>query len=158
VNKKTPFRKRLLLIDSSLLMLPVSGRRKKYINIENALFLVSEGMQLAVLDSTIEELEIIQSKKIGKKKLAADFALELIKRMKIPILKVDDDIREEVKKKAKELRKWEISDEILARMAKRLNAAVATTDLELKEKLRKMGIPVLYLRGKKWLLFEPQVY
>ena len=158
MNKKTPFRKRLLLIDSSLLMLPVSGRRKKYINIENALFLVSEGMQLAVLDSTIEELEIIQSKKIGKKKLAADFALELIKRMKIPILKVDDDIREEVKKKAKELRKWEISDEILARMAKRLNAAVATTDLELKEKLRKMGIPVLYLRGKKWLLFEPQVY
>ncbi len=147
--------KRILLIDSSLLMLPISGRRKKSMNIEAALFEVSEGMKICVLTSTIKELEIIRQKKIGRKKLAADFALELIKNIKPCIIKVDDDVEDEIFEKADKLEKWEVSDEILALMAKRLKATVATTDLELRDKLRKMGVPVLYLRGRKWLYFEP---
>ena len=136
-------------------MLPISGRRKKSMNIEAALFEVSEGMKICVLTSTIKELEIIRQKKIGRKKLAADFALELIKNIKPCIIKVDDDVEDEIFEKADKLEKWEVSDEILALMAKRLKATVATTDLELRDKLRKMGVPVLYLRGRKWLYFEP---
>lgn len=136
-------------------MLPVSGRRTKHINIEAALFELSEGMELCVLTSTIKELEIIREKKIGRKKMAADFALELIKHMNLCVIEVDKDVEEEVYKLASKLKKWEISDEILARMARRLNATVATTDLELRDKLRKMGVHVLYLRGRKWLYFDP---
>ena len=147
--------KRILLIDSSLLMLPISGKRKGPINIEAALFEVSEGMKLCVLESTIEELKILKEKKIGKKRLAADFALQLIEKMKLCVIPIPDDVREYVNAKKKELRKWEVADETLAIMAKRLKAAVATTDLELRDKLRKNGVPVLYLRGRKWIYFDP---
>ena len=147
--------RRILLIDSSLLMLPISGRRTGRINIEAAIFEVSEGMKPCVLESTIEELKIIREKKIGKKRLAADFALELIKRMKLCIIPVDEDVKKKVEEMKNKIRKWEVSDNILLEMAKRLNATVATTDLELRDKLRKEGVPVLYLRGRKWLYFEP---
>ncbi|MHA1616466.1 MAG: type II toxin-antitoxin system VapC family toxin [Candidatus Njordarchaeales archaeon] len=143
--------KRLLLIDSSFLMLPVSGRRKKILNIEDALFKLSEGRVLAVLSSTVRELEFLKNNAKGKKRLAADFALELIKRAKFPIIEVDKEIEEEVMRLKEKLRNWEVHDEILARMAKKLKAAVATTDLELMHKLRDMGVPVYYLRGKKWI-------
>jgi len=150
-SKQTPA-KRILLIDSSFLMLPVSGgKRKKVFNIEDALFSLSEGRVLAVLDVTVEELNFLKTRTKGKKKLAADFALEFIKKAKLEVIKADENIIQEVKQKAKEMRGWEVHDEILAKMAKRLNAAVATTDLDLMRKLIKMGIPVYYLRGKKWI-------
>ena len=154
LNLDKPAR-RILLIDSSLLMLPISGKRKGPINIEAALFEVSEGMKLCVLESTIEELKILKEKKIGKKRLAADFALQLIEKMKLCVIPIPNDVREYVNAKKRELKKWEVADETLAIMAKRLKAAVATTDLELRDKLRKNGIPVLYLRGRKWIYFDP---
>ena len=137
-------------------MLPISGRRKGPINIEAALFEVSEGMKLCVLESTIEELNIIKEKKIGKKRLAADFALQLIEKMKLCVLPVPDDVKKIIEEKKRELKGWEVADETLIIMAKRLNAAVATTDLELRDKLRKSGVPVLYLRGRKWIHFDPE--
>jgi len=150
-NKEDLTNKRLLLIDSSFLMLPVSGRRRKILNIEDVLFRLSEGRVLAVLESTIRELEFLRNNAKGKKRLAADFALELIRRAKFPIIEVDKKIEEEVMKLKEKLKGWEVHDEILARMAKKLNAAVATTDLELMHKLRDLGVPVYYLRGKKWI-------
>lgn len=145
-------RKRYLLVDSSLLMLPVSGgKRKKTINIEDALLSVSEGRTLAILSSTIEELKYLLSKKKGKKKLAADFALELIKKMKIKVLSVPDEIIKIVEKISRQSPGWEKHDEIIVQMAMRLKAAVATTDIELMHKLREKGITVFYLRGRKWI-------
>ncbi len=145
-------RRRLLLIDSSFLMLPVSGGKKRRpFNIEDALFQLSEGRTLAVLDTTIEELEFLSRRKKGKKKLAADFALEFIRKSRIKVIKSDERIVNEIKMQAEKMKGWEIHDEILARMAKKLNAAVATTDLELMHRLREMGVPVYYLRGRKWI-------
>ncbi|MHA1665145.1 MAG: type II toxin-antitoxin system VapC family toxin [Candidatus Njordarchaeales archaeon] len=141
---------RILLLDSSLLMLPVSGKRVR-INLEDSLRRVSEGMRLAVLESTIKELNWLKNSRKGKKRLAADFALEFIRRMKIPIIPVDPIIEKKVKNFAKEKKGWEVSDEILLRMAEKLNAAVATTDMALKNRLQEVGIPVYYLRGKKWI-------
>ena len=138
-------------------MLPISGKRKGPINIEAALFEVSEGMKLCVLESTIEELKILKEKKIGKKRLAADFALQLIEKMNLCVIPIPEDVKEYVNAKKKELRKWEVADETLAIMAKKLKAAVATTDLELRDKLRKNGVPVLYLRGRKWIYFDPEL-
>ncbi len=150
------YRNRIILIDSSLLMLPVAGKRRQ-LNIEEALYSASEGGLLAILDSTLEELKILREKAKGKKKLAADFALELIKRMKLPVLYVDEidpNIRREVEELKKKLKKWEVHDEILARAAEKINAIVATTDMELVRRLRKKGVPVLYLRAGKWFVIE----
>lgn len=150
------YKDRIILIDSSLLMLPVAGKRRQ-LNIEEALYSASEGGLLAILDSTLEELKILREKAKGKKKLAADFALELIKRMKLPVLYVDEidpNIRREVEELKKKLKKWEVHDEILARAAEKINAIVATTDMELVRRLRKKGVPVLYLRAGKWFVIE----
>ena len=100
---------RILLLDSSLLMLPVSGKRVR-INLEDSLRRVSEGMRLAVLESTIKELNWLKNSRKGKKRLAADFALEFIRRMKIPIIPVDPIIEKKVKNFAKEKKGWEVSD------------------------------------------------
>jgi len=144
--------RRYLLIDSSLLMLPVSGgKRKRTFNIEDALFKLSEGRTLAVLDTTVKELEFLKEHTKGKKKLAADFALNFIRKTRIKIIEADKEIVEEVKKIAESMKGWEVHDEILARMAKKLRAAVATTDLDLMHKLRSMGVSVYYLRGRKWI-------
>ncbi len=151
-NNSDKRRKRYLLIDSSLLMLPVSGGKlKKTINIEDALISLSEGRRLAVLDSTIKELKYLASRKTGKKKLAADFALELIQKMRLEIIEVPNEIINIVKEIANQARKWEKYDEIIIQMAIRLNAAVATTDLELMHRLRKKGVTVFYLRGRRWI-------
>lgn len=143
--------KRYVLIDSSLLMLPVSGgKRKKTINIEDALLRVSEGKKLAVLSSTIEELRFLQLKKKGKKKLAANFALELIDKMRLEVIEVPDEIIQKISEMPKKAG-WEKHDEIIVEMAIKLKAAVATTDIELMRKLREKGITVYYLRGRKWI-------
>lgn len=145
-------KRRLLLIDSSFLMLPVSsGKRRGQINIEDALHRISEGRILAVLTTTVEELKILKEKSKGKKRLAADFALNFIENARIKIVEVDQNIVKELKSQALVKKRWELYDEILAIMAKKLNATVATTDIELMHKLRELGVSVFYLRGKKWI-------
>jgi len=155
-KKLFKYKDRIILIDSSLLMLPIAGKRRQ-LNIEEALYSASEGGLLAILDSTLEELKILREKTKGKKRLAADFALELVKRMKLPVLRVneiDPNIKREVEELKKKLKKWEFHDEILARTAEKIKAIVATTDMELVRRLRKRGVPVLYLRAGKWLVIE----
>lgn len=133
-------------------MLPVSGgKKKRTINIQDSLLRVSEGRTLAVLSSTIEELKYLSSKRKGKKKLAADFALEFIRRNRLPVIQVPEEIIQNVEKLSEGKKGWEKHDEIIVQMAIKLKAAVATTDLELMHRLREKGIPVFYLRGKKWI-------
>ena len=50
----------------------------------------------------------------------------------------------------------EADDDVLELAMKLKNAAVVTFDLELKERLLRIGIPVIYLRaGKKLVLDDP---
>ena len=77
--------------------------------------------------------------------------------MKLPIIKVDDvdpTIREKVEKVKSQLRGWEVHDEILAQVAEKLDAIVATTDMDLVRKLRSRGVTVMYLRAGKWIVIE----
>jgi len=144
-------RERIVIVDSSILMHAVKGKKGLPINIEEALISVSEGKKLVVLDTTIEELNILKSRRKGKTRLAADFALELIKSLNIHIVKADEDIVKEVMSIGRKLKRYEIYDEILVRMAERLNASVATIDGELVKKLRRRNIPCYVLHGYKWV-------
>ncbi len=76
----------------------------------------------------------------GKRKAAASVALQVIEKHNVV---VDERYCGE-------------ADEDIIALAKELGAAVATFDLELKERLLEGGIPVVYLRaGKKLVLDDP---
>ena len=49
-------------------------------------------------------------------------------------------------------------DDFILRMAKEKKWVVATNDKELKTKLKKMGIPIIYLRQKSHLLLEGSLF
>ena len=55
----------------------------------------------------------------------------------------------EVKKEASE--KY---DEVILRVASQLRLPVATNDAELRRRLRKLGLPIIYLREKSKLVVE----
>jgi len=132
-------------------MYVVKGKKKLPINLEEVLAEVSEGAKLAVLSTTVEELQILRSKRKGKTRMAADFALEFIKKLGIKIIESDPEVVEKVRSIGRRLKFYEVYDEILARMAERLNAAVATTDMELAKKLRRRNITCYYLVGHNWI-------
>lgn len=142
-------RKRILLIDASILMLPLGGKRKR-INLDR-LRKVTEGMELGVMNLTVEELRTIQRKNKGKKGRAADLALELIEKMEIQKLPIDRETLTKTNKK-REIR--DFYDRALLIAAEKYDAAVATADLALKKKLRAHGIPVVFLRGGKKFSIE----
>ena len=147
LNKKT---RSLILLDSSILMHAIKGKKRHPVNIEAALMDVSEGCALGVLSTTIEELHLLKNKK-GKTRLAADFALELIDKMQIKIITVDETLLDEAKKNAAKKNTLGLYDSILILMAIKLNASVATIDFNLLRKLRKKNITCYYLHGKKWI-------
>lgn len=84
--------------------------------------------KICILDKTLEELK-------GKKN--EKLALALLKN-KVDIIKTKKD--------------RPVDDLILD--LKRKNIIVCTTDKELKEKLKKRNIPVIYLRKRKYLVIE----
>lgn len=140
-TSRSKMQERILLIDSSVLMLP-GGRKKKRVSLDT-LKEVTEGRVLAVLDTTIRELKLIRKNK-GKKGKAADLALELIEKMDIKTVKTPEKSIQKAQK-----RMGDFFDQALLFAAKQMDACVATTDLKLKKRLREQGIKVVYLRGKK---------
>ncbi len=92
---------------------------------------------LATTKSVMRELNEFLK---GKRRIQARISIEILERYKVEIFEEYDD---------------EADNDLLA-LAKELGGAVATFDLELKERLLKEGIPVIYLRaGKKLVLDDP---
>jgi len=86
-----------------------------------------------VLRKTVKELESLLN--VKKKRLKAKLALELIRR-KCEI--VEEDFPG-------------YGDDLIIEAAKKLNAYVATADSNLKKRLLREGIPVIYVRDYKSL-------
>ena len=92
-----------------------------------------------VLSTTLEELKKlsrVKSEKISRQALSA---LKLAKKCKII----------EVNR-----RSGESYDDVILRLAKKYNSAVATNDSELRKKLREAGIPTIFLRQRAYLQIE----
>ncbi|MBD3304197.1 nucleotide-binding protein [Candidatus Woesearchaeota archaeon] len=91
--------------------------------------------KIYVIDKTLDELDnIIESQK-GKSKADAKLAKAILKAKKIPSIKTKKD---------------RIVDELILDIAGR-DTIVATTDAELKRKLKQKGISVVVLRQKSHL-------
>ena len=89
-----------------------------------------------ILSTTLEELRNISERKSAKTRTLALSALELAGKCKLVEVSKKED---------------ESFDDVLIRMAEELKCLVATNDQILRKKLRKKGIPTVFLREKSRL-------
>jgi len=94
-----------------------------------------KGNELFTLDKIIEEIEKI-SEGTGNNAIAAKVALDLTSRKDLKILESRNDV-----------------DSSLLFYSKQ-GYAIATQDAILKDKLKKIGGKVIYIRQKKYVVFE----
>ncbi|MEM1689560.1 MAG: hypothetical protein QXU01_03475 [Candidatus Hadarchaeales archaeon] len=124
-------RKIEVVADTSFLMIPgMYG-----VNIIDELERVTEGkFVLLVPTAVVGELERIAEKKSAKERAAARIALEIVKKWG-KVIKADGP-----------------ADEVIIKLAAK--RAVGTGDRELRKKLRRMGIPTIFLRQRNHLEVE----
>jgi rRNA-processing protein FCF1 len=92
------------------------------------------GYHLVVPTAVVQELQILAERNVGQKKAAA--ALKLIAKY--------DTIAQEA----------DTADEALMKIAEKTQGIVVTNDIELRDRLKNFGLPVIYLRGKKKLVLD----
>lgn len=92
---------------------------------------------LYIPSPVIYELEKIKNRSKGKNRIAASIALKIAKSPPFKLRKV-------------ELLKGEMVDDALLRISK----VLCTNDRELKNKARKKGITVVYLRQRRYLAVD----
>lgn len=126
-----------VLLDSNFFILPVSHKIDIFREIENLLCI---NVIFVTIQPVINELKRLSKKptKLGKK---ASLALKFIS--KCNILDLD----------SKKFSKGNVDDLILE-FSKNGKIIVATTDINLKKRLREIGTPVIYLRGHSQIKLE----
>ena len=93
-----------------------------------------DGYHLVVPNPVLEELRILASRNISKKKAVA--ALKLIEKY--------DTIDQ----------KADTVDDALIKIAEKTQGIVVTNDSVLRKRLKNYGFPVIFLRGKKKLFLD----
>lgn len=129
-----------VLLDTSILILAVNKPIDIFSEIER---LVPGLHKCVVLSSVIDELNKLASLGSNKDKILARAALKIVD--KCGIIHINS---------------YKDTDESILSFAKNNcgNIVVATNDLDLKHKLRDMGIPVIYLRNFDHLDIEGEIF
>jgi rRNA-processing protein FCF1 len=117
-----------VIVDSNFLMIPSKFRIDIFRELPRTL---NRRVEVIVLSPVYEELHNISLREHPKISKQAEMALKIIEGLEIVDIK---SIPEET------------VDNIIIRIAKEWNCPVATNDGELRKKLRKIKIPVIYLR------------
>ena len=120
-----------VLLDSNFFMLPIMFKIDIFKEIED---LISRETIFVTVPPVLNELRRLSEKptKLGRKALLALYLAS-----KCEILETDME----------NLPKGRVDDFILE-FSKRKKFIVATTDINLKKRLREMNVPVIYLRGR----------
>ena len=120
-----------VILDTSFLMVSLEKGLDLLGELEKIL---SVKVEPVILPPVVEELERLASKGKPKVGRTASFALKLAEKyVKVNV----------------ERRPGEPVDDYLARVAGEMKLPVATVDLKLKRELRRRGIPIAYLRGRR---------
>lgn len=126
----------LVLLDTNFLMVSLRFGVDVEAELER---IIEASFKLATTTAIVDELKRLKTQvKFGEEK-EIDFALALAN--KIAILDEKLESGEEV-------------DDQLIRLASRGGYVVATTDTELRRRLREGSIPVVYLRQRRYLAFD----
>jgi len=118
-----------VILDSNAVMMLFEFQ----INLEDELIKLIGKNKIIIPKTIINELDFLSKNGKGKKKINAKASLELIKKYEI----VDIDIKN--------------ADDSIYQLAKQTCSYVLTNDKELRQRLKKISIPVIFLRAKKKL-------
>ena len=124
-----------VILDSNFFFVPFQFRIDIFEELNNLLGRAKP----VVLSTTLEEMREKMKKSHGKRFMEFSAALKLAEKCEVL----------EVKKEASE--KY---DDVILRVASQLRLPVATNDAELRRRLRKLGLPIIYLREKSKLVVE----
>lgn len=91
--------------------------------------------EIFIIDKTIDELDNIISTQTGKAKSDAKLAKAILENKSIPLIKTKKD---------------KIVDDLILETADK-DTIVATTDAELKQRLKEKSIPIVIIRQKSHL-------
>jgi len=125
-----------VLLDTNFLLVPIRFGVDIFAEAERAL---NQLVELTVTSGVLREMESLKEEAGPKFQRELDFALTLASRCAV----VEDEPRE-----------GETVDDSLIRLASETNYVVATTDSELRRRLRDRGLKVLYMRQKRYLVVE----
>lgn len=123
---------KVVILDTSMILAVFEN----FIDLEGNLIDLIGKYKVIIPSSVLRELRGLAYYGKGKKRVNAKSALEYIKRFEIM----------ESKERG--------VDESILNLAKKFKAVVATNDKELRRKLRRESLPVIYLRGRKKLSMD----
>lgn len=125
-----------VILDSNFLFIPAQFRLDIF---EAMSTLLNQRYEPIILSTTRRELEKMAEKGAPKLRQQAKMALGLAE--KCQLVHVERKIEES-------------NDDVIVRIAEQWKCLVATNDSELKQRLRDISIPVVYLRQKSRLELE----
>jgi len=123
-----------VLLDTNFLLVPIRFGVDIFTEAERAL---NQLVELTVSTGVLREMEALKEEAGPKFQRELDFALTLASRCVV----VEDEPVE-----------GETVDDSLVRLASKGGYVVATTDSELRKRLRRSGVKVLILRQRRYLL------
>ncbi|MFX1297757.1 MAG: PIN domain-containing protein, partial [Promethearchaeota archaeon] len=124
-------KKKIVVLDSSAIMMLFEFN----IDLEDELTRLLGKFQVIVPSPIFIELKYLSEQGKGKKRLIAKPSLKLIE--KYEIIKTE-----------------ETGDDSVLLLAKELNGIVITNDRNLRNRVKKIGLHTIYLRGKNRLVLE----
>ncbi len=121
-----------IILDSNFLMIPFQFNLDVFQEIE---YLLQKKVDFIVPSAVKSELTGISARG-GEGAAEASLALQLASRCRVVEVALDEN---------------ETVDDAIVKSSQKLGAVVATTDIELKKRLRAINVPVVYLRDKSKL-------
>ena len=125
-----------IILDANFLMVPAQFGIDIFEEMTN---LLNKKTEPTLLTPIYRELQKIAASKHPKRRLEARLALKLAEKCRI--VKTEPSADETV-------------DDLIVRLAKKWKCLVATNDRELRKKLKKKAVPVIFLRQKTHLECE----
>ncbi len=133
LSPKTSEKTLKVILDTSFLFIPSQFNLDIFEELAKTL---NQHFEPIILSTTRKELQKLAKNQSKKLQRQATFALNFAQKCR-PI---------EVKKSNKESH-----DDVIVRVAPKMNCCVATNDKALRKRLRRINVPVIYLRQKSHL-------
>jgi rRNA-processing protein FCF1 len=128
-----------IIIDTNFLFVPLQFRLDIFEELNN---LLGQHVKPIMLSPTYQELQKLAESSSPKMRKQTMLGLKLSEKCQIVEVERTKD---------------ESNDNLILRIAKEWKCPVATNDRELREKLRKIGVAVVFLRQKKRLEIDGSV-
>jgi rRNA-processing protein FCF1 len=135
-NRQHPLR---VIADSNALFIPLQFKLDIFAELEK---LLNRKFELVLLSPVKKELEILAKTNSPKVRSQAIFALSIAKKCK---------------KVKVRYATCELTDDVILRVARLWCAPVFTNDKHLRERLRDISMPVIYLRAKSRLEIDGMI-